>query len=168
MPHKRNPILAENLCGLARVVRGYGQVALDDVPLWHERDISHSSAERIIGPDATIAMDFMLSRLAGMVAGMEVRAEAMKRNLELTGGALFSEGLLLALVRKGLSRDSAYALVQPHALAASAGQGTFLALVLGDASIRRCLSEDEIRSVIDVDHALRYVDVLFERVFGRT
>ncbi len=166
MPHKRNPILAENLCGLARLVRGYGQVALDNVPLWHERDISHSSAERVIGPDATIAMDFMLARLAGVVEGLEVRPESMKRNLEMTGGALFSEALLLALVRKGLSRDAAYALVQPHALAASSGQGTFLALVLGDSAIRRALSENEIRATIDAEHALRYVDVLFERVFG--
>jgi adenylosuccinate lyase len=166
MPHKRNPILTENLCGLARLVRGYGQVALENVPLWHERDISHSSAERVIGPDATIAMDFMLARLTGIVEAMEVRPDSMKRNLELTGGALFSEGLLLALVRHGLSRDAAYALVQPHALAASAGQGTFLALALADSAIRRTLSEDEIRSTIDVEHALRYVDVLFERVFG--
>jgi len=166
MPHKRNPILTENLCGLARLVRGYAQVALENVPLWHERDISHSSAERVIGPDATIAMDFMLARLTGIVEGMEVRPDSMKRNLELTGGALFSEGLLLALVRRGLSRDAAYALVQPHALAASAGQGAFLALVLADSAIRRTLSEDEIRSTIDVEHALRYVDILFERVFG--
>ncbi len=168
MPHKRNPILTENLCGLARLVRGYGLVALENVPLWHERDISHSSAERVIGPDATIAMDFMLARLTGVVEGMEVRPESMKRNLELTGGALFSESLLLALVRKGLSRDAAYALVQPHALAASSGQGTFLALALGDRAIRRTLSEQEIRSTIDVEHALRYVDVLFARVFGES
>jgi len=168
MPHKRNPILTENLCGLARLVRGYGQVALENVPLWHERDISHSSAERVIGPDATIAMDFMLARLTGVIEGMEVRPESMQRNLELTGGALFSESLLLALVRKGLSRDGAYALVQPHALAASAGQGTFLALVLGDRAIRRTLSEEEIRATIDVEHALRYVDVLFTRVFGNS
>jgi adenylosuccinate lyase len=167
MPHKRNPILTENLCGLARLIRGYGQVALDNVPLWHERDISHSSAERVIGPDATIAMDFMLSRLATVIEGMEVRPESMQRNLELTGGALFSEALLLALVRKGFSRDAAYALVQPHALAASAGRGTFLALVLGDPSIRRALPEEEIRAIIDVEHALRYVDTLFERVFGQ-
>ena len=168
MPHKRNPILTENLCGLARLVRSYGQVALENVPLWHERDISHSSAERVIGPDATIAMDFMLARLTGVIEGMEVRPESMQRNLELTGGALFSESLLLALVRKGLSRDGAYALVQPHALAASSGQGTCLALVLGDRAIRRTLSEEEIRATIDVEHALRYVDVLFTRVFGNS
>jgi adenylosuccinate lyase len=165
MPHKRNPILTENLCGLARLVRSYGQVALDNVPLWHERDISHSSAERVIGPDATIAMDFMLARLAGVIEGMEARPESMHKNLELTGGALFSESLLLALVRKGLARDAAYALVQPHALAASAGQGTFLALALADRAIRRVLSEDEVRATIDVEHALRYVDILFARVF---
>jgi adenylosuccinate lyase len=167
MPHKRNPILTENLCGLARLVRGYAVTSLENVPLWHERDISHSSAERVIGPDATIAMDFMIARLAGVIEDMEVRPESMKRNLEATNGALFSESLLLALVRKGLSRDAAYALVQPHALAASAGQGTFLALVLGDSQIRRLLDERTIRSTIDVDHALRYVDALFERVFAR-
>jgi adenylosuccinate lyase len=166
MPHKRNPILTENLCGLARVLRGYALAALENVPLWHERDISHSSVERVIGPDATIAIDFMLARLTGVIEGMEVRPDSMMRNLELTGGALFSESLLLALVRKGLSRDAAYALVQPHALAASSGQGTFLALTLGDRAIRRTLSEEEIRSTIDVEHALRYVDVLFSRVFG--
>jgi len=166
MPHKRNPILTENLCGLARLVRGYAVTSLENVPLWHERDISHSSAERVIGPDATIAMDFMLARLGGVIEGMEVRPESMQKNLDATGGALFSESVLLALVRKGLSRDAAYALVQPHALAASAGQGTFLALVLGDSQIRRVLDERDIRSTIDVDHALRYVDDLFERVFG--
>ncbi|MGH7899194.1 MAG: adenylosuccinate lyase, partial [Candidatus Binatia bacterium] len=167
MPHKRNPILTENLCGLARLVRGYAVAALENVALWHERDISHSSVERVIGPDATIAMDFMLARLTGVIDGMEVRPESMKRNLESSGGAVFSEGLLLALVRHGLSRDRAYQLVQPHALAASAGQGGFLALVLGDSTIRGHLSEQEIRSTIDVGHALRYVDELFERVFGR-
>jgi adenylosuccinate lyase len=167
MPHKRNPILTENLCGLARLVRSYAVAAFENVPLWHERDISHSSAERVIGPDATIAMDFMLARLSGVLSGMEVRPESMKRNLEASGGAVFSEGLLLALVRHGLSRDQAYELVQPHALAASAGQGGFLALVLGDSTIRRHLAEQEIRSTIDVGHALRYVDELFERVFGR-
>jgi len=167
MPHKRNPILTENLCGLARLVRSYAQVALENVPLWHERDISHSSAERVIGPDATIAMDFMLARLGGVIEGMEVRPESMRRNLELTGGAYFSEALLLALVRRGLPREQAYELVQPHALAAAAGQGGFLALVLGDSAIRRKLSEQEIRSAIDVEHALRYVDTLFERVFGK-
>jgi adenylosuccinate lyase len=110
----------------------------------------------------------MLARLSGVVEGMEVRPESMMRNLEQTGGALFSESLLLALVRKGLSRDAAYALVQPHALAASSGQGTFLALALGDRAIRRTLSEQEIRSTIDVENALRYVDILFARVFGES
>src|ERR1051326_9021617 len=139
MPHKRNLILTENLCGLARLVRGYGQVALDDVPLWHERDISHSSAERVIGPDATIAMDFMLEWLSGGVGGLGGRPGRMQRNLERSGGPIFCEALLLALVRRGLSRAAAYALVQPHALAASADQGTFLGLVLGDSAIRRTL-----------------------------
>ncbi len=168
MPHKRNPILTENLCGLARLVRGYAFTSLENVPLWHERDISHSSAERVIGPDATIAMDFMLVRLAGVIEGMEVRPESMERNLALTGGALFSESLLLALVRRGLSRDQAYELVQPHALAASAGKGEFLDLVVADREITRHVSEKELRSAIDLSHALRYVDLLFERVFGKS
>ena len=166
MPHKRNPILTENLCGLARIVRSYAMTAYENVPLWHERDISHSSAERVIGPDATIALDFMLARLTRVVEGLEVRPDRMEANLALTGGALFSESLLLALVRKGLARDAAYALVQPHALAASSGRGAFLDLVLGDAEIRKHLGEKELRSAIDVGHALRYVDVLFERVFS--
>jgi adenylosuccinate lyase len=166
MPHKRNPILTENLCGLARLVRSYAQVSLENVPLWHERDISHSSAERVIGPDATIALDFMLVRVTSVVDGLDVRPETMAANLERTGGAVFSESLLLALVRQGLSRDRAYALVQPHALAASAGRGRFVDLVLDDPEIARHLSSEEVRSTIDVDHALRYVDRLFERVFG--
>ena len=166
MPHKRNPILTENLCGLARLVRSFAVTAFENVPLWHERDISHSSAERVIGPDATIALDFMLARLTRVVEGLEVRPERMEANLALTGGALFSESLLLALVRKGLARDAAYALVQPHALAASSGRGAFLELVLADAEIRKHLDEKELRSAIDVGHALRYVDVLFDRVFS--
>ena len=165
MPHKRNPILTENLCGLARVIRGYASASLDNVPLWHERDISHSSAERVIGPDATIALDFMLARLTGVVEGMEVRPEAMDANLTRTGGAIFSESLLLELVRRGLSRDEAYALVQPHALAASSAKGSFLDLVRADPAIGRHVSDEELRSLIDVRHALRYVDVLFARVF---
>ncbi len=166
MPHKRNPILTENLCGLARLVRGYAQTSLENIALWHERDISHSSAERVIGPDATIVLDFMLGRLTGVIDGLEVRPEAMQENLARTGGALFSESLLLTLVRRGLSRDQAYALVQPHALAASSGQGRFLDLVLQDQEIRRHLPEAELRATIDVGHALRYVNALFERVFG--
>jgi adenylosuccinate lyase len=159
-------VLTENLCGLARLVRSYAQTAFENVALWHERDISHSSAERVIGPDATIALDFMLARLTRLLDGLEVRPERMEANLALTGGALFSESLLLALVRKGLSRDQAYALVQPHALGASSGKGSFLDLVLADTEIREHLGEAELRAAIDVEHALRYVDVLFERALG--
>jgi adenylosuccinate lyase len=166
MPHKRNPVLAENLCGLARLVRSYAQVALENVPLWHERDISHSSAERVLGPDATIALDFMLARLAAILEGLEVRPEAMRANLERTGGAIYSESLLLELVRRGLSRDEAYRLVQPHALAASSGRGRFLELAAADPEIRRHISSEELASVLDLDRALRYVEVLFQRVFG--
>ena len=168
MPHKRNPILTENLCGLARLVRGYAYTALENVPLWHERDISHSSAERVIGPDATIALDFMIGRLTAVVSGMETRPDSMQANIDRTRGACFSEGLLLALVDAGLSRDASYALVQPHALAAAAGNGTFFEHVLADEEIREHLSEAQLRGIIDVRHALRYVDLLFERVFGST
>src|SRR4029077_4530389 len=120
MPHKRNPILTENLCGLARLVRGYAIVSLENVALWHERDISHSSVERVIAPDATIVLDFMFARLAGVVAGLDVRPEAMERNLDRLGGAIFSEQVLLALVRRGVRRDDAYRLVPRHALAGGA------------------------------------------------
>src|SRR6185295_14789181 len=117
MPHKRNPILAENVCGIARLVRGYATAALENIALWHERDISHSSVERVIAPDATIALDFALARMAGVVEGLEVRAEAMAANLARTSGAVFSEQVLLALVRKGVARDQAYRWIQRHALA---------------------------------------------------
>ena len=162
MPHKRNPILAENVCGLARLVRGYAIAALENMALWHERDISHSSVERVIGPDATIALDFMLARLTGVIEGLEVRPEAMAANLELTGGAIFSEPVLLALVRKGLARDEAYSLVQRHALAAASGRGSFLELVLADADDSQASRREELRSAIDVAHHLRHIDVLFD------
>ena len=123
MPHKKNPILSENLCGLARLLRAYAGAALEDVALWHERDISHSSVERVIGPDATGIADFMVRRAAALIDGLVVNAERMRHNLELTGGLFFSEGVMLALVRKGLARQTAYELVQKHALAASAALG---------------------------------------------
>jgi len=159
MPHKRNPILTENVCGLARLIRSYAQAALENVALWHERDISHSSVERVIGPDATIALDFMLVRLAGVVEGLDVRPEAMRRNLERLGGAIYSEQVLLALVRAGVLRDFAYRLIQRHALA---GEGLLERLV-GDAEITAVLPPDRLRELFDLEHHLRYTDVLFER-----
>lgn len=162
MPHKRNPILTENLCGLARLIRGYAMTALENVALWHERDISHSSAERVIGPDATITLDFMLHRLAGVVADLEVRPDTMRANLERLGGAIFSEQVLLALVRKGAVRDEAYRWIQRHAL----GGADFQAGLAGDADISRYLKAEEIASLFDLDHHLRHVEELQRRAFA--
>ncbi len=159
MPHKRNPILAENLTGLARLVRSYAGAALENIALWHERDISHSSVERVIGPDATIVLDFMLARLAGLVAGLEVRPEAMAANLARLGNAVFSEQVLLALVRKGARRDDAYRWIQRHALA----HGDFPRALAGDADVQRHLSAEEIAALFDITHHLRHIDALFER-----
>jgi adenylosuccinate lyase len=159
MPHKRNPILSENLCGLARVVRVNAMAALENIALWHERDISHSSAERVIAPDSTIALDFMLARLARVVDGLDVRPEAMRRNLELTSGRLASERLLLALVDKGHARETAYAWVQRCALA----EGDFRALVAADPDIKAWLTREEIEDLLDSRHALKHVDTVIDR-----
>jgi adenylosuccinate lyase len=164
MPHKRNPILAENVTGLARLVRGYAVAALEDMALWHERDISHSSVERVIGPDATIALDFMLARMAGVVEGLEVRADVMRRNMERLGPAIFSEQILLALVRRGVARDEAYRWVQRHALAA----GDFQAQLAADPDIGRHLSAKEIGELFDINHHLRHIDALFTRALEGT
>jgi len=162
MPHKRNPILSENLTGLARLVRGYAGAALEDIALWHERDISHSSVERVIGPDATIAVDFMLARLAGVVEGLEVRPEVMRANLERLGDAIFSEQVLLALVRRGVARDEAYRWVQRHALVGV----DVRARLAADPDIRRHLARDELDRVFDITHHLRHIDALFTRALG--
>ena len=159
MPHKRNPILTENLCGLARLVRGYALAALENIALWHERDISHSSVERVIAPDATICLDFMFSRLAGVVAGLDVRPEAMARNLERLGGAIFSERVLLALVRRGMRRDDAYRLVQRHALEGD----DLLGRLRADPEITRVVPPAELAGLFDMRHALRHIDILFSR-----
>jgi adenylosuccinate lyase len=162
MPHKRNPILTENLCGLARLIRSYAQAALENVALWHERDISHSSVERVIAPDATIALDFMLIRLAGVVEHLDVRTDAMARNLERLGGAIYSEQVLLALVRAGMPRDHAYQLIQRHALA---GDG-LLDRLRQDAEITRVLPPEHLAAVFDLAQHLQYTDELFERAMA--
>jgi adenylosuccinate lyase len=159
MPHKRNPILAENLCGLARLVRSYAAAALEDIALWHERDISHSSVERVIGPDATIVMDFMLARLTGVVADLDVRPDAMAANLARLGNAVFSEQVLLALVRKGARRDDAYRWIQRHALAG----GDFPRALAADADVQKLLSASDVTALFDITHHLRHIDALFER-----
>jgi adenylosuccinate lyase len=167
MPHKKNPILAENLTGLARLLRGYALAALEDVALWHERDISHSSVERVIAPDACATLHFMLHRFAGLVDGWRIHPERMRANLDASRGLIFSEGLLLALCDKGLARQEAYALVQNSALRALEEGAPFKELVLADGEITKRLSRAEIDAAFDLEHHLRHDDVAFERVFGR-
>ncbi len=166
MPHKRNPILSENLCGLARLLRGNALAALENVPLWHERDISHSSVERLIAPDSTVLLDFMLSRLTRLLKNLTVYPMNMTRNLNLTHGLIFSQGLLLALIGKGLSRDRAYRLVQRPAMQVWEQGGEFSALVQGDAEIARYLTPTELAPLFELSRYLRHVDAIFARVFG--
>jgi adenylosuccinate lyase len=165
MPHKRNPILSENVSGLARLMRSYAHAAMENIPLWHERDISHSSVERVIAPDATIALDFMLRRMTYVLANLCVYPKNMARNLAKTGGAVFSEKVLLALVGKGVARDVAYRMVQPHALRVGKEGGDLKRELLADAEIRRYLSAQEIDDLWDVKHHLANIDVIFRRVF---
>jgi len=165
MPHKRNPILSENVSGLARLMRSYSIAAMENVPLWHERDISHSSVERVIAPDATIALDFMLRRMIYVLGNLCVYPENMKRNLEKSGGAVFSEKVLLALVEKGFARDIAYRMVQRHALKVGKEGGDLKRALLSDAEIRRHLSTQEIEAIWNVKQHLTNVDFIFRRVF---
>jgi adenylosuccinate lyase len=167
MPHKRNPVLTENLVGLSRMVRAYAVPALEDVALWHERDISHSSVERMIGPDATVTLDFALDRLAGVVEKLLVYPEAMKKNLEKLGGLVHSERVLLALVQKGLAREEAYKLVQRNAMKAWAGEGEFLDLLKRDPQVIQKIRESELEALFDLNHHLKHVDTIFKRVFGK-
>lgn len=166
MPHKRNPVLSENLCGLARYLRGNALVALDNVALWHERDISHSSVERLIAPDCTIALDFMLHRLTRLLLNLQVYPEQMAHNLHLTRGLIFSQSLLLALIKKGLSRDAAYRLVQGPAMRVWEEGGEFAQRVAEDEEIGKYLNPPELKELIDLKHYLRHVDAIYRRVFG--
>jgi adenylosuccinate lyase len=171
MPHKKNPILSENLCGLARLLRAYASSALENVALWHERDISHSSVERVIGPDATGIADFMVRRAAGLVEGLVVFPERMQRNLDHTGGLYFSEGVMLALVRTGLPRQTAYEMVQKHALAASAELGTgappsFRARLGADPEIAGRLSAADLDEAFDLRHHLRWTSTIIDRALS--
>jgi adenylosuccinate lyase len=163
MPHKKNPILSENLTGLARLLRAYAGAAFEDVALWHERDISHSSVERVTLPDATILADFMLARTTGLVRNLVVHPERMRQNLEKTGGLFFSEAVMLTLVRKGLPRQRAYEMVQRCALAAHGGGGRFRDLLGADPDVSRLLSPAELDAAFDLDHHLRHVDTIFQR-----
>lgn len=166
MPHKRNPVLSENLTGLARLLRGYAVCALENVALWHERDISHSSAERVIAPDGCIVADFMLHRFAAVIEGLVVYPARMLENLELTRGLVFSGSLLLALVDKGMVREDAYALVQKHALEAYDGGPSLAERVKSDPQIQKFLSTKEVDSLFDLKNHLRHVDFIFERALA--
>jgi len=165
MPHKKNPISSENLCGLARLVRNYAGAALENIALWHERDISHSSVERVILPDATTLVDYMLARAAGLVRGLVVHADRMLENLTRSGGLVFSEAVMLALVQSGLGRQRAYELVQRAALAALGGQGDFRQLLASDLDVRSHLGQEQLAAAFDLHHHLRHVDAIYRRVF---
>ena len=165
MPHKRNPVLSENLCGLARLVRSYSIPALENIPLWHERDISHSSVERVIGPDATILLDFMLDRLSHLLAGLQVYPENMEKNIWLTHGLIFSQKVLLRLVEKGMQRENAYKLVQQSAMKTWKEKCDFRELLLSDKEVTGLLTKEEITECFDVTADLKYVGRIFERVF---
>src|SRR5271157_130459 len=166
MPHKRNPVLAENLTGLARLIRSTVVPALENVVLWHERDISHSSVERVIAPDATIALDFALARLAGMIERLVVYPERMRANLESLRGVVHSGEVLLALARAGISREDAYRVVQRNAMAAWDGKGRFSDLLKQDSAITRLLEPQTIDGLFDTAYHLKHVDTIFRRVFG--
>jgi adenylosuccinate lyase len=167
MPHKRNPILSENLSGLARLVRANALAAMENVPLWHERDISHSSVERVIGPDSTILIDFMLNRFTSMVERLVVYPEQMQKNLNLTNGIYYSQAVMLKLVQKGLSREDAYRLVQRSALNAWDTGRNFKETILKDSTVEKHLNKKEIEKCCTQNHYLKHVDDIFQRVFGK-
>jgi adenylosuccinate lyase len=168
MPHKRNPVLTETLPGLARVVRSAVVPAMENVALWHERDISHSSVERFIGPDATITLDFALARLTGVVEKLLVYPERMEKNLNRMGGLIHSQRVLLALTQAGLSREDAYSLVQRNAMKVweSDGQLSLLDLLKNDPEVSAKLSTEQLESLFNLDYHLKEVDTIFSRVFG--
>ena len=166
MPHKRNPVLTENLTGLARMVRSYAMPAMENVALWHERDISHSSVERMIGPDATITLDFALNRLAGVIEKLVVYPENMKKNLDRLGGLIHSQRVLLALTQKGVSRENSYSYVQRNAMPVWRGEGDFLTLLKADKDVMAKLKPDELEALFDLGYHTKHVDTIFTRVFG--
>jgi adenylosuccinate lyase len=170
MPHKRNPVLTENLTGLARVVRGYVTPALENVALWHERDISHSSVERFIGPDATITLDFALARLTSVIDKLVVYPERMQKNLDRMGGLIHSQRVLLALTQAGLSREESYSLVQRNAMKVweSDGQQSLLELLKADPDLSKRLSDEELDGLFDLGYHLKHVDTIFARVFSES
>lgn len=167
MPHKRNPIVSENLTGLSRLIRSYALAALENQALWHERDISHSSVERIIGPDATTLLDYMLNRLTNLLKNLIVYPDRMKQNLDLTRGLPFSEGILLALTRKGISREEAYHMVQENAMKVWAGDESFQELLGKDPRIRKWLTLEELARLFDLNHTVKNVEMICRRVLKK-
>ncbi|MFC1814977.1 adenylosuccinate lyase [Thermodesulfobacteriota bacterium] len=167
MPHKRNPIGSENLCGLARVVRSNAMASLENIPLWHERDISHSSVERIIAPDSTILIDYMLNRITGLIKNLVVYPENMKANLRLLKGLVFSQQIMLALAESGVSREDAYKMVQTQAMRVWKQKKDFKDLILNDNQICAHIDVKKIEEIFDVRYHLKYISTIFKRVFGR-
>jgi len=165
MPHKRNPIISERICGIARVIRANSLVGFENVALWHERDISHSSAERVVLPDSSIGLDYILQKATNLIDGLVVYPDRMLENLNATRGLIFSGQLLLALTNKGISREIAYEWVQRNAMRVWDEDAEFLTLVKSDADINSKLTTTEIERVFSLDHYLRNIDVVFERVF---
>src|SRR5665213_986805 len=166
MPHKRNPVLTENITGLVRMVRSYAMPALENVALWHERDISHSSVERYIGPDATITLDFALMRAAGVVEKLIVYPKRMQENLDRTRGLVHSQRVLLALTQAGIGREESYRMVQRNAMRAWNGEGDLLSLLKADAEVTKALPQAQLESLFDLGYHLKHVDLIFKRVFG--
>jgi len=168
MPHKRNPVLSENVTGLARLVRGMVIPAMENVALWHERDISHSSVERMIGPDATVTLDFALARLTGMIDKLLVYPDAMQKNLDMLGGLVHSQRILLALTQKGASREDSYKLVQRNAMQVWEKRVSFLELLAADQDVTKYLSRKELSALFDLGYHTKHVDTIFKRVFGKS
>jgi adenylosuccinate lyase len=164
MPHKRNPELCERVCGLARLVRGYALTSMENIPLWHERDISHSSTERIILPDSCLVVDYILGIFTSIMQGLQVYPKQMKRNIELTKGLIFSQRVMLALINKGLSRQKAYELVQRNAMKAWEGNKSFLSLLKADSEVSTALPQSELEALFDEQYYLRYIDDIFKRL----
>lgn len=167
MPHKRNPIASENLCGMARLLHGYAMSSLENIPLWHERDISHSSVERVIAPDATIALDYSLERVKNVFKNLIVYPEKMQKNLDITKGLYHSEAILIALIKKGLTRQDAYKLTQSVAMRCYEGGLDFVTELKKDAPLKQYLSEKEIEETCTNEHYFRHVDTIFKRVYGQ-
>ena len=166
MPHKRNPVLSENLTGLARLIRGYALSAIENVPLWHERDISHSSVERVIGPDATVTLDFMLNRAIGLIDGLVVYPENMMKNLNQMKGLVYSQQIMLKLIDKGITREEAYSFVQRNAMKVWEEGADFREELLSDSELMKLISKDEINEAFNLDYYLKNIDNIFKRVFG--